>query len=153
MIKAAALLDVKVVVTEQNPRGPSFLLPRCRMNEEDADYHIWRTALGATVPLPFEALKQGSMINIAKTKFSMVLPEVEAKLVEWEIKSVVIFGIEVRILTLRYSLDNLIDAMCHTEPCMCPADRTGFTRTRILSPYSPRRCELLQPRRGSRSIG
>ena len=32
---------------------------------------------------------------LAKTKFSMVLPEVEKSLQEWGTKSVVIFGIEV----------------------------------------------------------
>ena len=33
---------------------------------------------------------------LAKTKFSMVLPEVEQSMKEWGTKSVVIFGIEVR---------------------------------------------------------
>lgn len=55
-------------------------------------------ALGATVPLPLASLGpklHPSWSPLAKTKFSMVLPEVEQSLQEWGTKSVVIFGIEV----------------------------------------------------------
>lgn len=58
-------------------------------------------ALGATVSdidlgsLPAECVPSYS--PLAKTKFSMVLPEVEKSLREWGTKSVVLFGIEVRV--------------------------------------------------------
>lgn len=74
MVKGAKLLSVPVVVTEQNPK-----------------------ALGATVPLPLADLPAGlhpEYSPLAKTKFSMVLPEVEKSLREWKTESVVLFGIE-----------------------------------------------------------
>lgn len=58
------------------------------------------TALGATVPLALSSLAPSllpSWSPLAKTKFSMVLPEVEQSLKEWGTKSVVLFGIEVRL--------------------------------------------------------
>lgn len=75
MVKAAALLSIPVIVTEQNPK-----------------------ALGPTVPLPLAALPAGlhpAYSPLAKTKFSMVLPSVEQSLTEWKTESVVLFGIEV----------------------------------------------------------
>jgi hypothetical protein len=77
MVKAANLLQIPVVVTEQNPK-----------------------ALGATVPLPLANLPPAlhpSWSPLPKTRFSMVLPEVEASLKEWGTKSVVLFGIEVHL--------------------------------------------------------
>lgn len=58
-----------------------------------------RAALGSTVPLPFDALKdeqKPSYSPLAKTRFSMVLPEVVDSLKTWGTRSVVIVGIEVR---------------------------------------------------------
>ena len=57
-------------------------------------------ALGATVPLPLADLAAGlhpEWSPLAKTKFSMVLPEVEKSLREWKTESVVLFGIEVSL--------------------------------------------------------
>lgn len=77
MIRAAPLLSIPVVITEQNP-----------------------SRLGKTVPLPQDAMlqlqKEGKVVVFEKTKFSMMLPEVLQKLKAWDIESVVIFGIEVR---------------------------------------------------------
>ncbi|SCZ90203.1 BZ3500_MvSof-1268-A1-R1_Chr1-3g01837 [Microbotryum saponariae] len=85
MTKAAALLEVPVIVTEQNPK-----------------------ALGATVPLSLEKLPKSLYRGaISKTKFSMMLPEVEAQLKEWKTKSVVIFGIESHVCVLQTCLDLL----------------------------------------------
>ena len=58
--------------------------------------------LGATVPLPLADLGPAlhpAYSPLAKTKFSMVLPEVEQSLKEWDTSAVVLFGIEVRRFT------------------------------------------------------
>lgn len=50
------------------------------------------------MPLGLETLSSDlvpAYSPLAKTKFSMVLPEVEKSLKEWGTRSVVIFGIEV----------------------------------------------------------
>ncbi|ORY90167.1 Isochorismatase hydrolase [Leucosporidium creatinivorum] len=87
MVKGAALLNVPVVITEQNPK-----------------------ALGATVPLALSSLGPSlhpTWSPLAKTKFSMVLPEVEQSLKEWGTKSVVLFGIESHVCVLQTALDLL----------------------------------------------
>lgn len=87
MIEAAAILGVPVVVTEQNPR-----------------------ALGKTVPLALDKLAEGlhpAWSPLAKTKFSMVLPEVLQSLKEWKTESVVLFGIESHVCVLQTALDLL----------------------------------------------
>ncbi|KAM0746061.1 Isochorismatase hydrolase [Meredithblackwellia eburnea MCA 4105] len=88
MVKAAALLEIPTIVTEQNPK-----------------------ALGATVSeLSLSALGpdlQPSYSPLAKTKFSMILPEVEASLRKWKTQSVVIFGIESHVCVLQTALDLL----------------------------------------------
>lgn len=51
------------------------------------------------MPLPLLDLPshlRPSWVPLAKTKFSMVVPQVEQQLKEWDTKSVVLMGIEVR---------------------------------------------------------
>ncbi|KAF9583912.1 Isochorismatase domain-containing protein 1 [Lunasporangiospora selenospora] len=79
MIAAHKVLDIPLIVTEQNPR-----------------------ALGATAP---ELDISGARINLPKTKFSMLVPEVEKEL--QGIKSVVLFGIESHVCVLQTALDLL----------------------------------------------
>lgn len=59
--------------------------------------------IGETVPLPLHELPspilRPSWVPFVKTKFSMVVPEVEKQLKEWDTKSVVLFGIEVSFRT------------------------------------------------------
>ncbi|KPV77980.1 uncharacterized protein RHOBADRAFT_64299 [Rhodotorula graminis WP1] len=87
MLKAAKLLDVPVIATEQNPKS-----------------------LGATVPLPLLDLPshlRPDWVPLAKTKFSMVVPKIEKQLEEWGTKSVVLFGIESHVCVLQTTLDLL----------------------------------------------
>lgn len=81
MVRAAPLLSLPIVITEQNP-----------------------SRLGKTVPLPQSALdeveKAGNLFIIEKTKFSMMVGGVEEKLREWGVESIIIFGIEVRTSVL-----------------------------------------------------
>jgi len=80
MVKAASLLSIPVVATEQNPR-----------------------ALGSTVAeIPPEGLSV-----FPKTKFSMWIPEVEAKVRERKARSAVLFGIEAHVCVLQTALDLL----------------------------------------------
>ncbi|KAK4693363.1 hypothetical protein P7C70_g8939, partial [Phenoliferia sp. Uapishka_3] len=111
MVKGAALLGVPVVVTEQNPKG-RFSCFHSYFNElEESRSNICvQSALGATVPLPLADLAPGlhpDWSPLAKTKFSMVLPEVEKSLKEWKTESVVIFGIESHVCVLQTALDLL----------------------------------------------
>merc|ERR1712093_320794 len=87
MLKAAKLLDVPVIATEQNPKS-----------------------LGQTVPLPLLDLPshlRPDWVPLAKTKFSMMVPQVEQQLDEWGTKSVVLFGIESHVCVLQTTLDLL----------------------------------------------
>ena len=69
-LQGARLLGIPVIVTEQYPKG-----------------------LGSTVQ---EIDLTGAKLVLPKTKFSMVLPEVEAALAEIPgVRSVVLFGVEV----------------------------------------------------------
>ncbi|KAG8782032.1 hypothetical protein FRC15_007662 [Serendipita sp. 397] len=85
MIEFARLLKVPVIATEQNPR-----------------------ALGSTV----EELDLGKLGDLhagtfPKTKFSMVIPEVQSKLQELGTQSVVIFGIESHVCVFQTVLELL----------------------------------------------
>lgn len=62
--------------------------------------------LGATVPIGLDQLPralQPSYSPLAKTKFSMVLPEVIESLKQWKTESVILVGIEVRACHLCLS--------------------------------------------------
>lgn len=56
--------------------------------------------ISENVPLPLHELPSPSLrppwVPLVKTKFSMIVPQVEQQLKEWETKSVVLCGIEVR---------------------------------------------------------
>lgn len=76
-LQGARLLGIPVIVTEQYPKG-----------------------LGSTVQ---EIDLTGAKLVLPKTKFSMVLPEVEAALAEIPgVRSVVLFGVEVCALPFLY---------------------------------------------------
>ncbi|KAJ3287515.1 Isochorismatase domain-containing protein 1 [Borealophlyctis nickersoniae] len=81
MVAASKLLNIPVVVTEQNPK-----------------------ALGSTVK---ELDISNAAVVAAKTKFSMMVPEVEGFIKEKKIKSVVLFGIESHVCVLQTALDFL----------------------------------------------
>lgn len=76
-LQGARILGIPVIVTEQYPKG-----------------------LGSTVQ---EIDLTGAKLVLPKTKFSMVLPEVEAAIAEIPgIRSVVLFGVEVSISFSSY---------------------------------------------------
>ncbi|KAI8802670.1 Isochorismatase-like protein [Cladochytrium replicatum] len=78
---AASILNIPIIVTEQNPK-----------------------ALGATVS---ELNVAQAALVVPKTKFSMLTPEVEAKVKEIGAKSVVIFGIESHVCVTQTTLELL----------------------------------------------
>ncbi|GAA5846227.1 hypothetical protein JCM3766R1_000757 [Sporobolomyces carnicolor] len=103
MIRAAAILNVPVIATEQSPRA----LPFPAAPEPSPTSLI---ALGSTVPLPLLELPphlHPDWSPLAKTKFSMMVPQVEKKLDEWDTKSVVLFGIESHVCVLQTAFDCL----------------------------------------------
>ncbi|CDH61048.1 isochorismatase hydrolase [Lichtheimia corymbifera JMRC:FSU:9682] len=81
MIKASKILDIPVVVTEQYPK-----------------------AFGPTVQ---ELDVSDAVVNRAKTKFSMYIPEVANALKERNTKSVILVGIESHVCVLQTALDLL----------------------------------------------
>lgn len=81
MVAAGAELDLPLIVTEQNPR-----------------------ALGPTLP---SIDVSGAKLKVAKTLFSMCVPEVEQKLKELGTKHVVLFGIESHVCVTQTALDLL----------------------------------------------
>jgi len=85
LLEIARLFKVPVLATEQNPR-----------------------ALGSTVTeLDLSKLGDLHVGTYPKTKFSMFLPEVHAKLNEHRIQSVVLFGIESHVCILQTAIDLL----------------------------------------------
>jgi len=81
LAKASEILNVPLVVTEQYPKG-----------------------LGKTTDeIPIGHAK----IVVEKTKFSMVVPEVEAVLEELEAKQIVVFGVETHVCVQQTVLDLL----------------------------------------------
>ncbi|KAJ1679884.1 hypothetical protein EV182_001126 [Spiromyces aspiralis] len=87
MIKAAHILDVPYIVTEQYSKGLGFTVPELDTSKAVGVYD--------------------------KTKFSMIIPEVTAKLQELKSKSVVIFGIEtvLDLLEQEYDVHVLADGV------------------------------------------
>ncbi|CAG7848354.1 Isochorismatase domain-containing protein 1 [Serendipita indica DSM 11827] len=85
MLAYANMFNIPVFVTEQNPK-----------------------ALGSTVSeMELEKLGALHVGTWPKTKFSMYIPEVQAKLHEHGIQSVVIFGIESHVCVLQTVLELL----------------------------------------------
>ncbi|KAI8148746.1 Isochorismatase-like protein [Fennellomyces sp. T-0311] len=81
MIKASKHLDIPVVVTEQYPK-----------------------AFGPTVQ---ELDISDAALTLTKTKFSMLLPEVESLLKKNNTKSIILVGIESHVCVLQTALDLL----------------------------------------------
>ncbi|KAG9353801.1 hypothetical protein JZ751_011925 [Albula glossodonta] len=80
LLQGARILGIPIIVSEQYPKG-----------------------LGSTVP---EMDLTGAKLVFPKTKFSMVLPEVEAALVELPgLRSVVLFGVETHVCIQQTALD------------------------------------------------
>ncbi|NXG80292.1 ISOC1 protein, partial [Baryphthengus martii] len=80
LLQGARLLGIPVIVTEQYPKG-----------------------LGSTVQ---EIDLTGVKLVLPKTKFSMVLPEVEAALAEIPgVRSVVLFGVETHVCIQQTALE------------------------------------------------
>lgn len=97
-LQGARILGIPVIVTEQYPKG-----------------------LGSTVQ---EIDLTGVKLVLPKTKFSMVLPEVEAALVEIPgVRSVVLFGVEVStfcyILGIISFVENLIPECIFVYRVLC----------------------------------
>ncbi|CAG8478285.1 1589_t:CDS:2 [Paraglomus brasilianum] len=81
MIKAAKIMEIPIIVTEQNPK-----------------------ALGHTVS---ELDVASAKLNISKSKFSMFVPEIKKWLETSSVKSVVLFGIESHVCVLQTAIDLL----------------------------------------------
>ncbi|KAG8969982.1 Isochorismatase domain-containing protein 1 [Tulasnella sp. 419] len=88
MVRMAGILQIPVVYTEQHPKVFKSTVPEIQSQIDE---------LSTT-------LKHGPF---AKTKFGMVIPEVENILAEKDIRSVVIFGVESHICVLQTALDLL----------------------------------------------
>ncbi|GAA6022070.1 hypothetical protein JCM8202_004399 [Rhodotorula sphaerocarpa] len=103
MLKASPLLNVPVISTQQAPRAAP---PGENMDTSKALVDI-----GETVPLPIQDIPcpqlRPSWVPLVKTKFSMVVPQVEQQLKEWDTKSVVLFGIEAHVCVLQTTFDLL----------------------------------------------
>ncbi|GAA6047550.1 hypothetical protein JCM3770_005803 [Rhodotorula araucariae] len=132
MLKAAKLLNVPVIATEQNPKfsppAPNPHAPKTAL-----------VALGQTVPLPLLDLPSPALrpewVPLAKTKFSMIVPQVEKQLEEWGTKSVVLFGIESHVCVLQTALDLLerdIDVHVLADGVSsCNGDEVGIALKRM----------------------
>ncbi|KAI0069165.1 Isochorismatase hydrolase [Artomyces pyxidatus] len=85
MLKLAKILEVPVIFTEQNSR-----------------------ALGSTVPeLSPQPLGDLHLATVEKTLFSMATPDVLSLLMQHDLKSIVLFGIESHVCVLQSTLDLL----------------------------------------------
>ncbi|KAI8056027.1 Isochorismatase-like protein [Syncephalis plumigaleata] len=81
MIRAADIVEAPVIVTEQYPKAFGPIV---------ADIDVSKAAL-----------------HVEKTKFSMLVPEVQQFLEEKKMESVVLFGIESHVCVLQTALDLL----------------------------------------------
>lgn len=87
-VRAAGALQLPVIVTEQYPK-----------------------ALGVTVPEVAEVLPEGCT-SVSKTDFSMVVPEVAARLEALpQVRTVIITGIEAHVCVLQTTLDLLGESL------------------------------------------
>ncbi|KAF8511197.1 Isochorismatase hydrolase [Gautieria morchelliformis] len=103
MLKVAKTLDVPVVVTEQNPKGSSDLIPVHRILTQ-------LVGLGPTVPeLGLSTLGSLHIGTYPKSLFSMVTPDLIALLSSRQpsVKAIVLFGIEAHVCVLQTTLDLL----------------------------------------------
>ncbi|XP_054756807.2 isochorismatase domain-containing protein 2-like isoform X1 [Lytechinus pictus] len=82
LFRAARILDIPVIVTEQYPKGLGPTVKELGINRDEVDIY-------------------------PKTRFTMVLPEVEEKLKKNETKSVVLCGIETQVCVQQTTLDLL----------------------------------------------
>ncbi|GAA6063819.1 hypothetical protein JCM10212_001650 [Sporobolomyces blumeae] len=130
MIRAAKILDIPVIATEQAPRALPF--PAAKPSPTAL------IALGSTVPLPLLDLPRHlhpDWSPLAKTKFSMLVPKIERQLDEWKTRSVVIFGIESHVCVLQTALDCLdkgIDVHVLADGVSsCNADEVGIAIKRM----------------------
>lgn len=82
MLKAARILQIPVVTTEQYPKGLGPTVPELGVDREKDEIH-------------------------AKTCFSMLVPKVQEKLDQGDFKSVIICGIETQACIQRTTLDLL----------------------------------------------
>lgn len=97
MVRVAEVFKVPVVITEQVPKGecsfPGSILP------PQANVSPPFTVFQATVPEildRFATLPESQRFGAyPKTKFGMIIPEVETLLNQKDIQSVVLFGVEV----------------------------------------------------------
>ena len=80
MVRAANELGVAVIATEQYPKG-----------------------LGHTVA----EIDLSNALTVAKTDFSMIVPEVSAKLAELQVSDAVIVGLEAHVCVHQTTLDLL----------------------------------------------
>ena len=80
MVRAANELGVAVIATEQYPKG-----------------------LGHTVA----EIDLSNALTVAKTDFSMIVPEVSAKLAELQVSDAVIVGLEAHVCVQQTTLDLL----------------------------------------------
>ncbi|KAG8798188.1 hypothetical protein FRC16_007767, partial [Serendipita sp. 398] len=99
MIEFARLLKVPVIATEQNPRALGSTVEELDLGKLGdlhslVSFHFLRPAV----------VKAGTF---PKTKFSMVIPEVQSKLQELGTQSVVIFGIESHVCVFQTVLELL----------------------------------------------
>ncbi|POY71230.1 hypothetical protein BMF94_5542 [Rhodotorula taiwanensis] len=103
MVKAALIMECPVIASQQAPRAAP--------PGENPDASMALVDIGETVPLPLHELPspilRPSWVPFVKTKFSMVVPEVEKQLKEWDTKSVVLFGIETHVCVLQTAFDLL----------------------------------------------
>ncbi|KWU46769.1 Isochorismatase hydrolase [Rhodotorula sp. JG-1b] len=103
MIKAAMIMEIPVIATQQAPKAAP--------PGANTDAGMSLVDISENVPLPLHELPSPSLrppwVPLVKTKFSMIVPQVEQQLKEWETKSVVLCGIEAHVCVLQTALDLL----------------------------------------------
>ena len=125
-VKASEILGIPLIVTEQNPKGMNHnfylhLFPRFFLL-----YISIPKAFGSTAS---ELEISHARLKVAKTKFSMYVPEVAEEMAKSGIKSVVLFGLEVWSIAILSSilaiLPTILDKgqpIFRPDPHLCPPD-------------------------------